>query len=402
MNSKTSAGGNGTADAIPILNQPVAASTGPEDRMAAEPGGAAPEVPAAQPGRKRRLRILFAGVALVAGLAAGAHYFRNIAPYETTDDAFIDGHVISISPRVSAVVAAIHVDDNRYVHEGDLLVELDPTDYEIALNQARGAEGAAKGKLEQARAGVDIAESAVVQARAGVDSAQATIENADHALKRYDGLDTQARSQQDVDTATAKRKTAAAAVEQAKAQLQAAQSQVTSAKANVIAAEGDYRKAQADTARTEVNLGYCRITAASDGRITNKTVESGAYVTPGAPLFQIVPSNVWVVANFKETQLSSMRPGQPVTITVDAYPDMTLRGRVDSIQSGTGSRFSIIPAENATGNFVKVVQRLPVKIALEAGVNRDPAHLLSPGMSVEPKVRVRGGDVEPSITNSLF
>ncbi len=340
---------------------------------------------------RRRLQIVFAAGGLLACILAGLYYVRDIAPYESTDDAYIDGHVISISPQVAALVAAIHIDDNQSVHKGDLLVELDPTDYQVALRQARGAEASAWGKLEQARAGVDSAESAVVQAEAGVASAQATLENAGRALKRYQGLDDAARSQQDLDTATVNHRTTAATVEQAKAQLGAAQSQVTSAKANVIAAEGDYQKAQADTKRADVNLGYTRLVAAVDGRITNKAVDPGAYVTPTIPLFQIVPTNVWVTANFKETQLDDMRPGQPVTITVDAYPKMALSGKVDSIQSGTGSRFSIIPAENATGNFVKVVQRVPVKIILDADYNSNSARLLSPGMSVEPTVRVQGG-----------
>ncbi len=388
VNSETGEKGNGETDTLPILDQPTATSAGQQAQTVEQPGAAAPIALKMPRRRKGLLQIFVAAIALLTGIAGGAYYFRNIAPYESTDDAYIDGHVISISPQVCALVAAIHIDDNQYVHKGDLLVELDPTDYQVALNQARGAEASKKGKLEQARAGVDTAESAVVQARAGVDSAQAMLENADRALKRYQGLSAQARSQQDVDTATANRKTAAASVEQAKAQLQAAQSQVTSAKANVIAADGDYRTAQADTSRAEVNLGYCRIIAAADGRITNKAVDPGAYVTPAGPLFQIVPSNVWVVANFKETQLNYMQAGQPVTITVDAYPGMELRGKVDSIQSGTGSRFSIIPVQNATGNFVKVVQRLPVKIILTAGANDDSTHLLSPGMSVEPKVRV--------------
>jgi membrane fusion protein (multidrug efflux system) len=164
--------------------------------------------------------------------------------------------------------------------------------------------------------------------------------------------------------------------------------QVTSAKASVTAAAGDYQKAQADTQRAQVNLGYCRIVAPTDGRITNKAVDAGTYVTPSGALFEIVPSDVWVVGNFKETQLNYMQPGQSVTVTVDAYPDMALHGKVDSIQSGTGSRFSVIPAENATGNFVKVVQRVPVKITLDGDPNADSKLLLSPGMSVEPDVRV--------------
>ena len=388
MNSETPGNGNGETDTLPITDQTIATGAEQKARTPEQPGSDNAAAVRTRRPRKRLLQVIFAAGVILAGIASGAYYLRTIAPYESTDDAYIDGHVISISPQVSALVAAIHIDDNQYVHKGDLLVELDPTDYQVALSQARGAEASARGKMEQARAGVDTAESAVVQARAGVDSALAMLESADRALKRYDGLSTQARSQQDVDTATANRKTAAAGVEQAKAQLQAAQSQVTSAKANVIAADGDYRKAQADTRRAEVNLGYCRINAAADGRITNKAVDPGAYVMPAGPLFEIVPTDVWVIANFKETQLSYMQAGQPVTLTVDAYPDMELRGRVDSIQSGTGSRFSIIPVQNATGNFVKVVQRVPVKIVLDPGGDGDPTHLLSPGMSVEPKVRV--------------
>jgi len=345
------------------------------------------------PKRKRKLSIILVTIALLIGAATTVYCVMDGNRYESTDDAYIDGHVISISPQVSALVAAIHFDDNQYVHKGDLLVELDPKDYQIALNQAQGAEASAKGKLEQARTGVITAESAVTQAQAGMDSAHAVFENANHALKRYQGLSVQARSQQDIDTAVANRKTAAASVEQAKAQLQSAKSQVAAAKASVIAADGDYQKAQADSKRAETNLSYCRIVAASDGRITNKAVDPGAYVTPANPLFQIVSSKVWVIANFKETQLNHMRPGQPVKVTVDAYPSLALKGKVDSIQAATGSRISVIPAENATGNFVKVVQRVPVKITIDNDMSSDRTHFLSPGMSVEPKVYVHGAGI---------
>lgn len=333
--------------------------------------------------RTALLSLLAAGVVLAAA-GAGAYYQRQVAPFESTDDAFIDGPTIAINPQVSGLVAAVRFSDNQVVHKGDLLVELDPTDFQVALNQARGAEASALGKLQQTRAGVDAAASAVVEAQAAVHSVQATLENAQHDLQRQQGLDERSRSQKDLDGAIANRKTAAAALERAEAQRLTAQAQVASSRASVTAAEGDYQKAQADTRRAEVNLGYCRIVAATDGRITTKAVDPGAYITPGNPLFQIVPSQVWVVANFKETQLRDMRPGQPVTVRVDAFPDLVLTGRVDSIQSGTGSRFSVIPAENATGNFVKVVQRVPVKITLDGAVS----NLLAPGMSVEPKVRV--------------
>jgi len=365
----------------------AAAAAQPKPDGATAPAATPPPEPK-KPGSKRWL-IVAIPLALI--LIAGAlfYYVTEVAPFETTDDAFIDGQVISIRAQVSAIAAAVHVDDNQMVHKGDLLVELDPTDYQVVLNQMRGAESAARGRLEQARAGISSAQSAVAQQRANLDAARATLQNAEHSLARYEGLDPQARSQSDVDSAIANRATAAAQVEVANAQLKSAEVQVISAQANVAAAEGDAQKAAADTKRAEVNLSYCRIRATADGRITNKAVDPGEYVTSANPLFTIVPLNVWVTANFKETQLTHMAAGQPVTLKVDAYPDLALRGTINSIQSGTGSRFSIIPAENATGNFVKVVQRVPVKITLDRDALADPKRVLAPGMSVEPRVRVK-------------
>lgn len=346
----------------------------------------APEPSAAAPasGRRRLPSFLVAG-ALVAGSLGTAYYLRRVAPFESTDDAFIDGHIIGISPQVSAQAAVVHIDDNQMVHKGDLLVELDATDFQVALSQAQGAEAASKGKRAQAQAGVAAAESAVVEAQAALHSLQATFENAETELRRQQGVDARARSQKDLDAAVATRKTSFAAQERAQAQVRSAQAQVAQARANVTAAEGDYQKAQADTRKAQVNLDHCRILAPADGRIAGKAVDAGAYVTPANPLFQIVPAQVWVVANFKETQLKHMAPGQRVEVSVDAFPSLILTGKVDSIQSGTGSRFSVIPTENATGNFVKVVQRVPVKILLDNG----NLGQLAPGMSVEPKVRVR-------------
>jgi membrane fusion protein (multidrug efflux system) len=324
-------------------------------------------------------------------LIVGGIYWLHARNFESTDDAFIDGHVIPISPQVSALVSAVHVDDNQLVHKGDLLIELDPTDYQAALAQMQGAEASAKGKLEQAKTSVAAAQSAVAQAQAQLDAAQVNLDISNRDLQRYQGLDERAKSQQQLDTTTAAQKTADAQVQQAKAQFATAQTQVTSAQASILAAQGDYQKAQADTNRARINLGYCRIVASSDGRVTNKAVEAGIYVTSSSQLFELIPSDVWVVANFKETQLDLMRPGQTVTIKIDAYPDREFRGKVQSIQAGTGSRFSVIPSENATGNFVKVVQRIPVKIEFDGDANSDPNHLLSPGMSVEPVVQVRDG-----------
>jgi len=344
-----------------------------------------PPDPPAIAGRRRGLAAGIAGGLLLAGVLGGGYYLRQVAPFESTDDAFIDGHIIGISPQVSGLVAAVHVDDNQVVHQGDLLVELDSTDYQVALSQAQGAEAAARGKLAQARAGVVAAASAVLEAQASLHSLQATFENAETELRRQQGVDARARSQKDLDGAIATRKTTGAALERGQAQVHSAEAQVAQAQANVTAAEGDAEKAQADTRKAQVNLDHCRIFAAANGRIAGKAVDAGAYVTPANPLFQIVPTQVWVVANFKETQLKYMHTGQPVQVSVDAYPGLALTGRVDSIQSGTGSRFSVIPTENATGNFVKVVQRVPVKILLD----NDKLGQLAPGMSVEPKVRVR-------------
>ncbi len=337
----------------------------------------------------RRPAFIIFGVVVLALAVAGGLYFLHSRHFEETDDAFIDGHVIPISPQVPALVAKVHISDNTLVHKGDLLVELDPTDYQVAVAQARGSEASAQGKLEQARSGVPSAQSAVTEAQAELDSEQVNFDNVNRDLQRFAGLSAGARSQQQLDNATAAQKRAQADVEQARAKVQTAMSQVTTAKANVTAAEGDLQKAQADTRRAEVNLGYCRITAPCDGKVTNKAVDIGMYVTTATQLFVLVPSDVWVTANFKETQLAHMQPGQPVSISVDAYPGREFHGTINSIQSGTGSRFSIIPAENATGNFVKVVQRVPVKITFDGNANNDPNHLLSPGMSAQPTVRVR-------------
>jgi membrane fusion protein (multidrug efflux system) len=339
--------------------------------------------------QKTPFKVFFVVLAILA--IAGTIYWQHIRNFEDTDDAFIDGHVIPISPQVSALVSAVHVSDNQFVHKGDLLVQLDPTDFKVALSQAQGAEAAAKGKLEQAQSAVPAARSAVTDAQAQLAAAQVELDNATTHLHRWDTVDQRARSQEQLDDATAAQKTAAAQVDEAKARITSAQTQIASAEASVIAAQGDYEKAQADTNRAKINLGYCGVVAPQDGRITNKNVDAGKYVTPASDLFAIVPADVWVVANFKETQLDLMRPGQPVTIHVDAYPDHDFHGTVESIQAGTGSRFSVIPAENATGNFVKVVQRVPVKITFDGNVNSDSGVLLSPGMSVEPVVRVRDG-----------
>jgi membrane fusion protein (multidrug efflux system) len=335
--------------------------------------------------RKPLLFILLAVVIIGAGIATFLSI--HVSHFQETDDAYIEGHVITMSPQVSALVKTVMIQDNQVVHKGDVLVQLDPADYQVALDQAKANQAAMDGKLQQARSEIEEARANVDQYKAAVDVAQANFENAASDFKRFSDLAGQnagAVSKQQMDSANAAERSNNATVKQAQASLASAEAQIATKQATAIAAEGDLKKAIADVHKAEVNLGYCTITAPSDGKITRKSVEEGSYVQTGEQLFALVPAQVWVVANFKETQLEKMKVGQPVSISVDAYPGEDLHGHVDSIQSGTGARFSMLPAENATGNFVKVVQRIPVKILVDnAGL------ALSPGMSVVAEVDVR-------------
>ena len=326
---------------------------------------------------------------LLVGAIVAFFYWLHARDYQSTDDAFIEGHVVQISPQVSARVLKVYIDDNTKVAAGDPLLDLDPIDYQVALSQAKGNEAAALGKLEQAKASVENSRSMRDEAKANLDAANVSFENSDRDLKRYEALDDRARSKQQYDNAITAQKNAAASVNQSKARLASAESQITVAIANVAAAQGQYETSVADRKRAEVNLGYCHVVAPRDGRVTTKNVEPGMYATVGTPLFSIVEPEVWVIANFKETQLTDMRIGQAVALEIDAYPDKKFDGRIESVQAGSGARFSVLPAENATGNFVKIVQRIPVKITFNEGQTKDPEHLLSPGMSVVPYVKIR-------------
>jgi len=390
-----------------------------------------------RPWYRRRGRLLLIAVVVLVLILVGAHYLRHALTHESTDDAFIEAHVVSVSPKVSNYVSSVRVDDNWHVKQGDLLVELDARDYEARLAQAQANlaasvaqhRGAAinirvvgttsSAAVQQAEAGVqtaqrqvDGARSRLEQARAQVMAAQAEAVRAAEDLKRYkELLDVGGVSRQEHDNAAAASTTAAAnlaaarqneqatadALRQTEAQLNEAKARLTSAKAapdQVAQSRAQAEQLGAQTNQLEaavqqalLDLSYTKIVAPVAGRITRKSVEPGAYVQVGQTLFSIVPDQVWVVANFKETQLRHMRAGQPVTVSVDAYPDKKFKGHVDSIQSGTGARFTLLPPENATGNYVKVVQRVPVKIVIDEQTG--PAYVLGPGMSVVPEVKVR-------------
>lgn len=313
-------------------------------------------------------------IVVVIGVA-GVLWWLNARQYESTDDAFIDTHIVQVAPQIAGQVSRVHVTDNEFVKVGQPLVDLNSADEESRINQILAQQAQAEMQIAQARA-------TEAGATATEKGAAATAQNAARDLARYQFLKRTAPAavaQQQMDQAQATAKNAAA-------QRQAAEAQIRSAEAQIKGAEAQISVLKAQEVQSRINLGYTRIVAPLAGTIAQKTVALGNYVTPGAQMMAIVPLAIWVTANFKETQLAHMRVGQPVTVSVDACPDADIRGRVDSLQRGAGQAFGILPPENATGNYVKVVQRVPVKIVLDH-VPRDC--LLGPGMSVEPTVKVR-------------
>lgn len=319
-----------------------------------------------------RLAAVLVVIVLVIG---GVLWWLNARQYENTDDAFIDAHIVQVAPQIAGQVSHVYVTDNQFVRPGQPLVELNSADENSRLNQIVAQEAQAQMQIAQARA----TESG---AAATENGAAATAQNAARDLARYEFLKRTtpaAVAQQQFDQAEATAKNAAAQRDAAKAQIKSAEAQIKGAEAQITVLK-------AQETQANINLGYTHITAPVAGHIAQKSVALGNYVTPGAQMMAIVPLQIWVTANFKETQLAHMRVGQPVTVSVDACPDADIRGHIDSIQHGAGQAFGILPPENATGNYVKVVQRVPVKIVLDR-VPRDCP--LGPGMSVEPQVKVR-------------
>ncbi len=394
-----------------------------------------------------RVRILIL-VAVVAVLGVGVWLWLN-AGHETTDDAQTEAHVVQISARVGGTVTKVLVRDNETVEAGATLVEIDPRDYQIAVDRAKAdladAEASAKaaaasvsvtstsatsnvttatGGVSQSRASIEEAERGIEGARGQLEAARSTVRQAEanankaaRDVERLKGLLAKDEvSQQQYDTAVATADAQRAGVdaarggvaaaeaglraaesrlmqaqvaeEQAKAALRNAETapqQISVIRARAAAADAHAEQMRAQLAQAELNLEYTKVKAPTGGLVSRKTVEVGQIIQMGQPLMALIPLNdVWVVANFKETQLEHMRPGQRASVKVDAIGGKEFNGRVDSIAGATGARFSLLPPENATGNFVKVVQRVPVKIVLDP--NQDPEHLLRPGLSAEPTV----------------
>jgi membrane fusion protein (multidrug efflux system) len=284
-------------------------------------------------------------------------------------------------------VERLLIADNQFVNAGDVLVQIDPSNYQAKLDQERAKLLSATSRLGQAKARSSVDQAKVEQETANVVAAEAEATRAAADSKRYESIGTSGVSQSQIDLAATQARSTAANFTAARNKKVAAEAQVSLDEASIQTAAAEVKSSEATVRQAELDLSYTQIKAQEAGYVTRRTVEAGSYVQTGQALLTIVPREVWVVANFKETQLTHMRPGQMVKVRVDAYPHLKLTGHVDSVQSGSGARFSLFPPENATGNYVKVVQRVPVKIVLD-GLS-DTGVVLGPGMSVEPKVRVK-------------
>ncbi|HSY09819.1 MAG TPA: HlyD family secretion protein [Candidatus Dormibacteraeota bacterium] len=346
-----------------------------------------------------------AAIVLAILLYLGLALFIDTLTHESTDDAFIAGHIVSIAPRISGQVSAVYVLDNQLVRSNDLLVEIDPADYATALSQKQASQSSEESNFKAAIAGyklmevkVTTAEATAKESQADADAAAATAEKAKADFARAQSLRTdETISAQEFDQAKEATDQAEANFNSAKQKADADESKVAESKAQLeaVKAESDAVFSQLNESKTAVdtaqlNLSYTKIFAPGDGRVTRKQVEAGDYLQTGQTIMSIVPVEVWVVANFKESQLKKMKPNQKVLVAIDALGGRKFRAHVDSVQAGSGAAFSLLPPENATGNFVKVIQRVPVKIIFDDALPAD--HTIGPGLSVTPSVQVSSFD----------
>lgn len=339
------------------------------------------------PKRRHPVLVLMSMVLLVIIAATSTSFFLWGGGHQSTNDAYVEGRVVRISPKVSGQLISLRVDDNDAVRTGDVLLEIDPVDYQAKVDQAFAAEAAAQSAVEQAKAAVLRADANVGEARAAARAAatEATRRASDH--RRYAAMGTDGVSAQQLETAKHASDAANDQKDAAEKKAVAAAAELNVAKTTVGSAEAQVQAAKAQLRFALLQLQYTKLYAPESGNVTKRNVESGDFVAAGQPLLAIVRHERWVIANFKEVQLHRMLVGQPVEVRVDSFPDTPLRGHVQSLQSGTGSRFELLPPENATGNWVKVVQRVPVKIVFEPG--QPGIDRLEPGMSAEVKVDTR-------------
>ncbi len=333
---------------------------------------------------------------VIATAAASFLYWDNAQHFQTTDDAFIAARQFPVAPKVPGYVTAVPVTDNQHVAAGDVIARIDDRDYRVALAQAEAQVAAAQAGIEDIDAQIDVQHAQVNASQAQLSETQAKLIYAQQQATRYGTLTREGwSSRQTGELATAQLYQQKAALSSARASLTVAQRQFEALKAQRSSAVAHLREAQAQRDQAKLNLSYTTVAAAQAGRVVQLGAAVGEYAQAGTALTMFVPDKIWVTANFKETQLDDMRPGQPVTLEIDAYPERTVYGHVASVQPGSGTAFSLLPAENATGNYVKIVQRVPVKIIID---NPPTDVALGPGMSVLPTVRV---NATPSLYERL-
>ncbi len=340
---------------------------------------------------RSKLPLIILGGVVILGAIVGFFFWFATRNQVSTDDAYTDGNVVTMVPKVSGYVTALYIDDNSRVRKGDLLLRIDPRDYQTAKAQAEAELALAEADLAAARDALRIARvqypAQYESAHAQQQSAAAAFAQAQADYDRQHDVDRRATTQVNIDASTNQQQSALSALKSASAQLAVARlipQQIAEAAATVTQREAQVQQARAQVDQANLNLSYTELRAPSDGFVTMRSVQLGGYLTAGQAMFMLVTPEVWVTANFKESQIGRMRIGDAVDVQIDAYSAMNLRGHVQSIQYGTGARFSAFPAENATGNFVKIVQRVPVKIVIDGGL--DPSRPLPIGLSVDPVV----------------
>ena len=305
---------------------------------------------------------------VIVGLLLAFWLFESLK-YESTDDAYVETTTVSVAPRVSGEIIEVYVKDNQQVKKGDIIAKIDPRDYEVRLEQTDAAYQKELFNQTNERANLDAANSELKLAKTDVErytklyeAGAVSKQTLDNAITKYDSLNAQRiRAHEDV---------------------------MSNSKAAKKVADANIKMLKAQRDAAALNLSYTTIYAPQDGTVSSRRVEKGMMVTAGSPLFTLVPNDVWVVANFKETQLRGMKPGMPVEIKVDTYPNHKFKGKIDSIQRSSGAKSSLFPPENAVGSFVKIVQRIPVKIVFDEKIDADE-YTIVPGMSVVPKIKVR-------------
>jgi membrane fusion protein (multidrug efflux system) len=382
----------------PSWNEQARARVGPADKQPESPPGSGEERKPRKRGLLRRRPVVSAigALLLASALGGGYLYVDHITRFQATDDAFIAARQFSIAPKISGYITTVPVTDNQHVKAGDVIARIDDRDYRTALEQAQAQVAAAQASIENIDAQLDVQQAQISANQAQVDQAQATLVFAQQQAVRYEHLEqTGYGTVQNAQQYTSQFHQQQAALASAQATLKLAQRQVEALKAQRNSAVASLAQAKAQHDQAELNLSYTTVTAAQSGRVVNLGAAVGQFAQPGTDLTMFVPDEIWVTANFKENQLDHMRPGDPAMLTIDAYPERKIQGHVDSVQPGSGTAFSLLPAQNATGNYVKIVQRVPVKIVMDD----PPADVaLGPGMSVVPTARV---DLRPSLYERL-